>query len=102
MKSYAIAAIPGDGIGAEVIQAGMNVLKALAARDGNFQLHIDTFDWGSEYYLANDCMMPADGLEKLKNFDFKCFFSSAENSISARCDLNPRNGTYPFSALGHR
>jgi len=27
---------------------------------------------------------------------------SAENSISARCDLNPRNGTYPFSALGHR
>ena len=27
---------------------------------------------------------------------------SAENSISARCDLNPRNGSYPFSALGHR
>ena len=43
MKSYAIAAIPGDGIGAEVIQAGMNVLKALAARDGNFQLNIETF-----------------------------------------------------------
>ena len=27
---------------------------------------------------------------------------SAENAISARCDLNPRNGSYPFSALGHR
>ena len=27
---------------------------------------------------------------------------SGENAISARCDLNPRNGTYPFSALGHR
>ena len=27
---------------------------------------------------------------------------SAENAISARCDLNPANGTYPFSALGHR
>lgn len=27
---------------------------------------------------------------------------SAENAISARCDLNPVNGTYPFSALGHR
>merc|ERR1719384_1365859 len=26
----------------------------------------------------------------------------SDNSISARCDLNPRNGTYPFSALGHR
>ncbi|KAF0308873.1 putative phospholipase B-like 2 [Amphibalanus amphitrite] len=27
---------------------------------------------------------------------------SGENAISARCDLNPANGTYPFSALGHR
>jgi len=27
---------------------------------------------------------------------------SAENGISARCDLNPRNGSYPFGALGHR
>jgi len=27
---------------------------------------------------------------------------SAENAISARCDLNPANGVYPFPALGHR
>lgn len=27
---------------------------------------------------------------------------SGENAISARSDLNPANGTYPFSALGHR
>ena len=27
---------------------------------------------------------------------------SAENAISARCDLNPAAGTYPFSSLGHR
>lgn len=27
---------------------------------------------------------------------------SAENAISARSDLNPVNGTYPFGALGHR
>ncbi|XP_052256063.1 putative phospholipase B-like 2 isoform X2 [Dreissena polymorpha] len=27
---------------------------------------------------------------------------SAENAISARCDLNPADGTYPFGALGHR
>uniref|UniRef100_A0A2I9LPG8 Phospholipase B-like n=1 Tax=Centruroides hentzi TaxID=88313 RepID=A0A2I9LPG8_9SCOR len=27
---------------------------------------------------------------------------SAENAIAARSDLNPANGTYPFSALGHR
>ena len=27
---------------------------------------------------------------------------SAENAISARCDLNPASGKYPFNALGHR
>ncbi len=27
---------------------------------------------------------------------------SGENAISARSDLNPPSGTYPFSALGHR
>ena len=27
---------------------------------------------------------------------------SGENAISARCDLNPAKGKYPFGALGHR
>ena len=27
---------------------------------------------------------------------------SAENAISARCDLNPKDGVYPFESLGHR
>lgn len=27
---------------------------------------------------------------------------SAENAIAARCDLNPKDGRYPFPALGHR
>ena len=27
---------------------------------------------------------------------------SGENAISARSDLNPTTGTYPFDALGHR
>ena len=31
MKTYAIATIPGDGIGKEVVPAGQQVLEALAA-----------------------------------------------------------------------
>ena len=46
MKTYKIAAIPGDGIGTEVVSAGVEVLEALAARDGGFTLHVDLFDWG--------------------------------------------------------
>ncbi len=69
MRQCRIAAIPGDGIGTEVIQAGVEVIKALAARDGGFSLSIETFDWGTDYYLKHGRMMPEDGLESLKPFD---------------------------------
>ena len=69
MKLYRIAAIPGDGIGSEVIDAGMRALQACAARDGGFSFSFDHFDWGSDYYKKHGVMMPADGLEKLKHFD---------------------------------
>jgi len=35
MKTYGIAAIPGDGIGTEVVSAGIEVLQALAKREGS-------------------------------------------------------------------
>ena len=39
-----MAAIPGDGIGQEVIAAGLEVLDALARRDGAFRLYVRTYD----------------------------------------------------------
>ncbi|MDR6287717.1 tartrate dehydrogenase/decarboxylase/D-malate dehydrogenase [Inquilinus ginsengisoli] len=69
MRHHRIAAIPGDGIGGEVIAAGIEVLQALAARDGSFGLAFESFDWGSDYYKAHGVMMPADGLARLKPFD---------------------------------
>ena len=69
MRQYRIAAIPGDGIGREVVAAGIEVLQALAGRDGGFGLDFESFDWGSDRYKAQGAMMPADGLERLKDFD---------------------------------
>jgi tartrate dehydrogenase/decarboxylase/D-malate dehydrogenase len=69
MKTYKIAAIPGDGIGQEVIAAGVEVLKALAKRDGGFDLRFEHFDWGSDYYKTHGEMMPANGRDQLKPFD---------------------------------
>jgi tartrate dehydrogenase/decarboxylase/D-malate dehydrogenase len=69
MKTYNIAAIPGDGIGTEVIAAGIEVLNALAKRDGGFALRFEHFDWGSDYYLKHGAMMPEDGLARLRPFD---------------------------------
>ncbi len=69
MKNYKIAAIPGDGIGQEVIAAGLRVLKALAARDGGFKVDVTDFDWGSDRYKREGALMPEDGAEQLRSFD---------------------------------
>ena len=69
MRQYKIASIPGDGIGQEVIAAGLEVLEVLARRDGGFRLQVTPFDWGSDYYKKHGVMMPADGLQTLKPFD---------------------------------
>jgi tartrate dehydrogenase/decarboxylase/D-malate dehydrogenase len=69
MKTYKIAAIPGDGIGKEVIAAGIEVLDALAAREGRFAFHYDHFDWGSDYYKRHGVMMPADGRDHIRHHD---------------------------------
>lgn len=69
MNRYRIAAIPADGIGPEVIAAGLQALKALACRDGSFQLDVTRFDWGSERYRQTGALMPEDGPEQLKAFD---------------------------------
>ena len=68
MKSYRIACIPGDGIGKEVIPAGVEVLEALAPKQG-FALAFEHFDWSSARYLKTGAYIPAGGLEKLRTFD---------------------------------
>ena len=69
MRDYAIAAIPADGIGPEVIGAGLAVLESLQQRLGDVRFTVTSFDWGSDYYRKHGAMMPADGLETLKKFD---------------------------------
>ncbi|HEX2137156.1 MAG TPA: isocitrate/isopropylmalate family dehydrogenase, partial [Microvirga sp.] len=69
MTKYRIAAIPGDGIGKEVIAAGIEVLEALAARAGSFELAFESFDWGSDYYKEHGVMMPANGRDLIKDHD---------------------------------
>lgn len=69
MNAHRIAVIPGDGIGQEVIAAGVEVLTALAEREGGFNFAFDTFDWGSDYYKRHGVMMPEDGRDRIKEHD---------------------------------
>ncbi|HBM61822.1 MAG TPA: tartrate dehydrogenase [Citreicella sp.] len=67
MTAYRLALIPGDGIGVDVTHAAMQVLHA-AAKD-RFTLETTSFPWSCAYYLEHGAMMPADGIETLRNFD---------------------------------
>jgi tartrate dehydrogenase/decarboxylase/D-malate dehydrogenase len=65
---HRIAAIPGDGIGKEVVPEGRRVLDAAARRYG-FELEWADFDWSCEVYARTGRMMPEDGLEQLARFE---------------------------------
>ena len=69
MRRYRIAAIPGDGIGKEVIPAGIEVLDALAERDGDLAFDVEILPWGSDHYRATGAFMPQDGAALLRGFD---------------------------------
>src|SRR6201981_1550055 len=81
MKTYRIAAIPGDGIGTEVVSAGIEVLHALAKREGHLQFKVDHFDWGGEYYKKHGRMMPENGRSLIRNHDAILFGSAGHPAI---------------------
>ena len=69
MRRYGIAVIPGDGIGKEVMAAGLEVLMELQRRDGGFELDMQRFPWGSDYFRQHGQLMPDDGVARLRMFD---------------------------------
>ena len=69
MDTYKIAVIAGDGIGPEVLEEGVKVLKQAAECDGGFSFEFTYFPWGCQYYLETGKMMDEDGIETLGQFD---------------------------------
>ncbi|MCS5904627.1 tartrate dehydrogenase [Klebsiella pneumoniae subsp. pneumoniae] len=68
-KTCRIAAIPGDGIGKEVLPEGIRVLQAAAQR-WDLSLSFEQMEWAScEYYAHHGKMMPDDWREQLQGFD---------------------------------
>jgi tartrate dehydrogenase/decarboxylase/D-malate dehydrogenase len=63
-----VAVIAGDGIGQEVIPAGIEVVKKAAAQCGA-HVEFTEFPWGCDYYRAHGKMMAEDAFERLQEFD---------------------------------
>lgn len=68
MKIYNIAAVYGDGVGHEIVPAGMKILEKLAQKH-DFLIKSQTFLWGAGFYKKHGAFLPKDGLETLKKFD---------------------------------
>jgi tartrate dehydrogenase/decarboxylase / D-malate dehydrogenase len=68
MKNYAVAVIPGDGIGVDVINEGVKVLDALGEATGSFKLDYTWLDWSTERYLAKGSYMPDDWQKVLEPY----------------------------------
>ncbi len=68
-KTYRIAAIPGDGIGLEVLPAGQRVLDTVARRHG-FRIDWTPIEWAScTYYARHGAMLPTDWREQIGHLD---------------------------------
>jgi tartrate dehydrogenase/decarboxylase/D-malate dehydrogenase len=81
MRRYGVAVIQGDGIGQEVVAAGLEVLAELERRDGGFALDMHHFPWGSDYFRQHGQLMPDDGIAQLREFDSILFGAVGDPTI---------------------
>jgi tartrate dehydrogenase/decarboxylase / D-malate dehydrogenase len=87
MRIHKLAAIGGDGIGPEVVAAGIEVLETLAASDGGFRFEVEQFAWSSEFYLKHGHYIPPGGLEKLRQFDAILFGAVGSREVPDHVSL---------------
>ena len=67
-QTHKIAVIAGDGIGKEVIPAGIAAIEA-ATKGTGITLSFSDLPWGCEFYLKKGRMLDEDGFERLSKFD---------------------------------
>lgn len=87
MRTHRIAVISGDGIGIEVIRAGLKVLQVLQDREPKLRLQCVTFPWGCNYYQEQGRMMAQDGLETLRKFDAIYFGAVGDPAVPDHISL---------------
>ncbi|KAM3081150.1 hypothetical protein ACMFMG_005106 [Clarireedia jacksonii] len=86
-KIYKIASIPGDGIGPEVISAGIKVLQKLSTAIGTFGLEFEHFDWSSNYYKKHKTYLPDDALDQVRRNDAILFGSVGDPDVPDHISL---------------
>ena len=81
MKTYKSAALPGDGVGKEIMPVAQEALAAAAAKEG-FQLNYTAYPWGCEHYLETGVVMPKDGIDILRPYDAIYFVAAGHPDVT--------------------
>lgn len=76
-----IAAIPGDGIGPEVLDEALRVLDYLDGLRDHRSVHVDRKPWGSDWYRKTGKMMPANAIDELRRYDALLFGAVGDPAI---------------------
>ncbi|SES79157.1 tartrate dehydrogenase/decarboxylase / D-malate dehydrogenase [Salinibacillus kushneri] len=77
---YKLAVIPGDGVGKEVMEEALKVIRVINDRE-SITLDYEIFDWGSEYYLKYGRMMPDNGQAILQEYDAILFGAIGDSRV---------------------
>lgn len=87
MGVHKIAVIPGDGIGPEVIGAGVAVLRELEAVCPGLHFETEVLHWNSDRYLTTGTYMPEDGSAMLCGFDAIYFGAVGDRRVPDHVSL---------------
>ena len=69
MRTHRIAVIAGDGIGPELVDAALDVLRAIQARDGGFQIETEAVSAGAQHYVATGANISEHGMAACRAAD---------------------------------
>lgn len=68
-RTFNITVLPGDGIGPEVMEPCLDLLRAVSERAGGFALNFETLAAGAETYRATGAALPEATLDATRNAD---------------------------------
>lgn len=85
---FSIASIPGDGIGGEVVAAGLRVLDTVAKlSEGTIVFDVTEFPWSSKHYLEHGYYIPEGGLDDLQKHDAIYFGAVGSSEVADHTSL---------------
>lgn len=81
MRTHNIVALPGDGIGKEIMPLALDVMQTLQEAVGGYRLAVDQYPWGCEHYLETGVVMPKDGINILSQYDAIYFVAAGHPDV---------------------